>query len=499
ILFMTALTGTLTLHTLYPGSTSVKRKHLIALAGIFVAIYLVRAWGLSVYPEIELTDEPWLLSFAVGYDHNGFIFDAFMQNFLPESTVTSPRVFALHARWMQLTDFTLWHGRLFYLLMSLPVIAFTAWAAHNKEGTNTALMTAITMVASMLLVQSGRLRHDVLYALCLAGSLWLFTLAQKRDSLWLHTAAGAAAGAGIYAHLNAAPFGVILLVSLYTPLLLSRDHQGIWQKVIAFAAGGAIAAAVYGILIVLPNWTDFTTVTAPRATTGGENLLFSLRGHIRNVFWQSRLEFLLIVGGMVHALYRRRPFDLSLVMFVVLAHITLGIISTDPNTQYVRQIVPVYGLLVARLLTVGLSNTASVQAVFARAMIPIVLLGTTLMTPLRHIATGGDLLLPPTEAATWIQNNAPEDASIVGSHLYYLWLHDYDYTSTYLPRVLLRNYDSAAPPDADIWAEIAPDYIIIDYESPGWMRPPGILNYIEANNYSLWASFEGADIYERPQ
>ncbi|MEM6530752.1 MAG: hypothetical protein AAF653_20815, partial [Chloroflexota bacterium] len=110
-----------------------------------------------------------------------------------------------------------------------------------------------------------------------------------------------------------------------------------------------------------------------------------------------------------------------------------------------------------------------------------------------------NLMLPPAEAAIWLQNNAREDASIVGSHLYYLWLYDFDYTSSHLPATLRRNYGGNAPDAVTLWAEIEPDYIIVDRESPGWMRPQSVIDYLESNDYSLWMSFDNADIYQRPE
>lgn len=496
ICLLTGATGALVIYTLTEAHPVAWRWVWMVLIAAAAGVYVVRAWGLSVYPLMEMTDEPWLLSYAVAYEKTGELYSDLTS--LPLVNAITPAVIHIPLwGWLRLTQFGLWEGRLFFLLFSVPVVFFTANAAKNVGGDIAGVIVFLAMLASMLLAQAARIRPDIHYALILSLSLWLYTIAVQKQNLLWHMVAGVVAGAGIFVHYNAAPLGLVLLISLYIPLLWQSPRQT-WRFAVAFMVGGGMVAVFAFAVFVLPRLSDVISSISGRPSTGLDGVLYSLRGHIRNVYGHSQLEFLLIVAGVGAALLRRRSFDLSLVMLLILSHAALGFVAKEPFMQYVRQLVPIYGLLVglmlARMPTVV---EGDMRALSAGVLLPLMLLGTTLAAPLRHIVEGGGVQPPTPEAVQWIEDHVAPYETLLGSHYYYLWLNDYDYASTYIPNVLTNNFGAGNVDAAQIWREIDADVIIWDFESPGWMRPDSVMDYIEANDFVAVATFENAVIYSR--
>ncbi len=500
ISLLAGATGALLIYTISDERHMPARALWGGLALVAVGVYAVRAWALSVYPLMEMTDEPWLLSFVKGYERVGYLHPEITLGYTPYQDVIVPRMLLLLAGWTQIVGLGYWEGRLFFLLMCVLVVVFTALAARDLYDTPTALLTALTLVSSMVLAQAGRIRYEVGVALCVAVSLWLFAMGTIKGKRALYLLAGAVMGLGAFAHLHAAPLGIVMAVALFAPHIMQNWRAGVINGLL-YGTGGLAIAVVYVVVQVLPNPDLYFAATLVRAADDPSSFGMMLWGHLRNVYWHSRAEYLLILGGLAAAMVRRRPFDLSLVLAVMLGHITLGLITSTAFIHYVRVLAPLYALLVGALLSAVMRSDATnpqpdLRPVVAGALVMLPLLGSTLAAPLAHIAAGGTIHTPPPRAVERVHDIAPTDATLLGSHTYYLWFHDYRYGSVMVPN-MIEDHLQQDVDAAQMWRDVAPDIVIWDGASPGWMRPESVWDYMAREGFREVARFDDVVIYAR--
>lgn len=470
-----ALAGTFALvyRTVYSDRmVSLQSRWLVAGGGVLViVITAIRLYGLSYYPFLH-ADEPWTLSWAVNQIETGQISDRMMHGFNGDPRYDIPRYYMLLAWWLHITGVGLWEARAFNLAMTFVVIVLTWRAAHNLYGPLAGFFTAGALFASTILIAGVRIRHDIGLAVAIAASLWLFSVATRRDQLRWHLFAGAAMGWGMFAHYYATFLGVALLAGLYGPRYIQNLRNGrYWPEPGAwwYVVGALLAASSVLAVQVLPDIQAFLGNRQPRTGQSLQSLADGLSFYLRSIFTYSRLEFILIALGVAAAFWRRRIIDWSMGITVILGHVFLGVFATAvPDPYYIIPLTPLYGILIGSLFGRGFSRlpesgskTRPVRVVVF-ALFLVANLALSLAIPLRVLMNRQPLRLPPMPAAQWVREHVEPGSTILGAHIYYLWLTDYDYVSPYIPYRILPSMREKFPTNADIWDSLGIDIVIDD-------------------------------------
>jgi len=507
-------------HLLYGDQDRPVPRAWFVAAGIVLAVAAaIRIYGLSVYPNKQITDEGWLLAWAVGYLRTGQFTDYLMIY----GGHDVHRFYLPMAWWLSVVGIGYWQARLFTFLLLLPMIAFSGYAARNLFGRSAGWLTVAFMFGSAVVMSGARLRHDVGLGLAIAASLWAYSRAIKRDQAWMHLVAGVLMGLGWFGHYHAVGFGAALAVGLYLPRLVLRDPDANGRRgtiyhaptpFLLYVIGGGIGAGIVFLTQVLPDWQSFLITRGLRNPLDLAGYIGAVIGHVGSITAHSQLELILLGVALIAAFWRRRVPDLSLALTVILAHLALGVMASETWDHYPMPLTPLYALLIGGLFAFGfrrglppeLSGAGNVlssgdlpadrlklnQAVTALVFI-IMTFGYTLAVPLQHVITRQPVQTPDPPVIAWIKANVPTDDIIVAEHYYYAWLTDYRMAS-----VLSYNlggervpYESAEA----MWAAVLPDVVMIDPNLSTCCVPPIMTPaFLEANGYQVVAQFDGGRV-----
>ncbi|MEL6270047.1 MAG: glycosyltransferase family 39 protein, partial [Chloroflexota bacterium] len=328
-ILLTALTS---LNTVFSQQEQTNWR-VITLFITFVILFsfVVRAFSLSVYPSYNYHDEPWILSFIVGYIEEGMFVDRIMLGLDPEITTWAmPKHYIPVAWWMELAGIGIWQGRFYHMMLAVVTTLLTAITAGKLYNRKVALFTALFMAGSTVLTFTFQFRHEAPLTLSIAASLLCFSLATERNNNWLHLLAGMVMGAGGFGHLNAALFGGVMLVGLYTPLWITRLRQQLWwppRSMIAYGVGGMVSGLLVLWIVVLPDYEHLAHYYAPRVTEEGNNFLVGTGIHLTNIMLHSITEFALLLIALVVAARRSMQSDWSLIVIFSMGILVLGIAS----------------------------------------------------------------------------------------------------------------------------------------------------------------------------
>ena len=404
-----------------------RRTVVIGMILLVLVVILIRVRALAVDPSIHILDEPWTLSWAVSYLRTGKPSDWIMGSVSGSPYYSLPRYYALVAAWLQLVGVGLWEGRLFSVIVAALMSIFTVLAARNLFDRQTALFTLLALLASSILVVGLRLRHDIGVGLTISASLWVYSVARKRNSWALHGVAGFCAGLGLSAHYHALGLSVALAAGLYLPEYFERIHRKQFfpqPEAIAYCCGAMISGLLILALQVLPDIQQFQEYLAPRSPHSLQEFVESVIYHVAQLPQHSQLEFILVVVALSAALLRRTKLDISLSLVLILSYIALGAMASKnygPFDYYSVPLIPLLGLLIGRFwgsLNIGrlLPTASSSIAVVSCLCFLIPQLGYSLHSPLAYIRADGSLRPNPTPAAQWVLDHVRPDQTIMAEN-----------------------------------------------------------------------------------
>lgn len=486
------------------------RLIVMALILLMAIVTVIRARALDSEPFIDVQDEGWTLGWAVSGIRDGVMSDTIMLG-IGNIGKPIPEFYNVLGVWLRVTGIGLWQARLFSLLLSLPVIAFSARAAYNYDGRRAAILTAIALLASAVLAFSARIRHDIGLAVFVAASLWLHSEAIARGGRrWmLHGAAGVAMGLGLFSHYHALLFAPVVMFALYAPTVFPRlwrerrlPPPGFW----AYGIGALLTIAVVMFIQVGGDLEILLGTSGGHVDLRWSHLLPSFGAHLTNVARQSQLEFLLIVIALTAAVWRavHPPFaarDWTLILGVIGCHLLLAPVYY-PLYYYVVPITPFYGLLIGLWIANGFRRLperppllveprSRVWPLWAGALALVALLGSVISVPLR-IGLSGAPPPPIPAAARWVYANLPLSARVVSDNVYYLSLWPYRFGSALIPEFV--PLEGGAPPPMDVvWDRVNADAFIVDptlsnFNQLGRLQASG---YMEERGYRLAARVAG--------
>ncbi len=482
----------------YVDAPPLSRLWLVVLALVVAAVLFLRLNALSVSPNISIIDEPWDLSWAMGYVHTGRFFDpiAYFDN------GDIQRFMLLVAWWIELVGTGFWQVRLFFFLLILPLIAMTGRVAHNLYGRGTGWLVMLVMLCSVPVWEAARIRHDIGLALALTASLLLYTEALKRERASLHFFAGLLMGWGWFAHYHAIGFGVAMAISLYLPRYVERIRRGHWlpeRALLLYVAGGLLGAASVFTFQILPDLAGSLSRRQPRIPQTPAEYADNFIAYWRNLFNYSQIEFALVITGLAAALWRHRRSDVLIVLLALTLHASLALQSTYWwEAFYLVPIAPIYAIAAAALFLRGARAKLSTAVVMA-ALFLAPNLGLTLQRPVDHFLSGAPIQLPTPPAAAWVRQHVDPDQRVAAKNWYYLFLTDYDFVS---PETWPELEKTPEFPSLEARLQAAdPAIIIIDPNLGMCCDPIFNSDYLAANGYEQVAQFPGEKapilIYEK--
>ncbi|MBK9749538.1 MAG: glycosyltransferase family 39 protein [Chloroflexi bacterium] len=437
---------------------------------VLILLTLIRLYGLATYPAVDIQDEPWMTAWSAYWLKTGRYGDPTLLGF-GDAYHVFPRFFWLHAAWIDLFGIGLWQGRVLSFLLIFPVIIFSGAAARNLYGMRVALMTTVTLFASAVLAAAARIRHDVGLAVVVACSLWLHTEAIKRGARPLHVLAGLMIGLGIYADYHAAAYGAALLVGLYVPGMVQRrrwDTNALW-----YASGLLISASVVLVVQALANdMAGWNSVWARLWSADRDPVDWALTfaGSIVSIGLASVFELLLLTISVIAAARRRHLRDTQLLTTLLIGHGLLALLVDDQLIYGLIPLTPIYGLIIGALsvqpdeVHAGLPFKRGQLVSFTMLLIPI--LGMTATRPVEAVLNRERIQPTTPIAVEWMLDHVPVEYSVAGDLYYYFWLNDYPFASHLLADYLSPENAARFPNAEAVWADFAPDYVIVDPAYP---------------------------------
>lgn len=481
-------------------------------------ILLVRLYGLTAYPSVHFTDEPWVLGWGINYAAAGQLYDRIMAFGGYEVTALA----IPFGWWVSIMGTGFLQSRLFFFLCTLLLIGLTTLAARRLYDHRVAALTAVFMFASAVVTAGTRIRHDIGLALAVAASLWVYGEALHRKDRGLHAFAGLIIGLGVFVHYHAAIFGVVLALALYLPNWLAGKRwfadKG-WRGWIpepdfwAYVFGGVTAAMVFILLRLLPTQDDAVLARVVRLPDDPLHLIQMIGAYIDVIGQFSLFELALVVMSVAAALWRRSQIDVSLALAVLLMHIGLGIFAAAVlGDYYILPISPLYGILTAALFVRGLRRERDSRPqpslrfrLVAGMSTACLIAGTTLAVPLTQLIERKPVELQPSPAVEWLQRHVEPNRTLVAQHWYYLFLTDYHFVSPYSTAYMSASERAAYANDEAVWDDINPDYVVIDPNFGDFCFAQVICqgDYLESRGYRIVAEFAGERepiaIYASPQ
>lgn len=467
-----------------------------------IAMLGLRLLGLEIYPPLHQVDEPWTFGWALSYARTGTLSDWLMI----ERDFEVYRFFALMGTWLRVVGEGWWQARAFNFLLSLIVAGLSALAARNLYGRSTALFTALVLLGSVVLASAAQVRHDIGLALATSASLWLFSVALKRDSRLLDLLAGAAIGFGLFAHTHAILFTPVFIFSLYAPLVVrgwKRDRRlpaGLWLYILGAAAAGIIALSLQPL-----SYSAEQSLGASPLAAG--SILQAVLQHVANLAFLSKYELLLIAAALFGLLLRRTTADWSILLLVILGQAALGTSpSVTTSAYYQVPLTPVFGIAVASLCARGWSRVAAradhaapMGAVVACLLVIAPNFGATAGPSVEHLVTGQSLRASIPEPAAWIRAHIPLGSTVVGEHHFFLWLTDYHFLSPQAPLFLSESHPLHDAGAEAVWDEVGVDVFIVDPQLSTYslLEPLITSGYLERAGYAPAAQIGTSILYAR--
>ena len=433
---------------------------------LIILVTLVRLYGLSVYPAVEIQDESWITAWAVNWLHTGHFGDPTLLGF-GDAYHGYPRFLWLFSGWIDLFGIGLWQQRVLNFLLIFPVLIFTAAAARNLYGLRAAFLSTAYLFSSAVLASAARVSHDIGVAVCVAAALWLQTEAVKWQSRRLHLVAGLIVGLGLYADYHAAGYALALLVGLYGPGMLQRrriDIAALWYVV------GALSSGLMVVMVqIISNDSAGWAILWSRLVLSGNVLSqFSAAfiGSFFNLGVFSVFELLLVAMAIIAAVRRRHQRDLMLLLVLLIGHALLAVMTTGNSRYGLIPLMPIYGVLLGGLFIGREEGRASLPfqrghlVTFTLLLMP--LLGTTTARPLQALLNRERIQATPPYAVEWLLDHVPIQNSVAGDLYYYFWLSDYPFASHLIPATLYPENQVRYPTIDAVWEAVAPVYLIID-------------------------------------
>jgi hypothetical protein len=329
-ILLSALSVIIAYQTFFQEEITSRYAKSVSIGLMFCALFLIisiRLYTLAYVPQVDITDEPWVMSWSVSYVKSGTFEHTIMLYEVPVY-----RYYVIQAAWFKLLGIGLYQGRLLSFLLILIQSVFVYHAGSNFFNRYVGGFAAALMLVSPNVLVAARMRHDAAISFFVVVSVWAYSRAYRRWSLWWwHLLAGLFIGLGAFAHYHAAGFGVALTLGLYVPSWLERGRkENRWlpeRAALAFIAGGLLGFLCVVILQIIPSIGGDTLALAVRQPDSIGAFFEGFILHLRTITVHSQLEAIMMLAALFAAFRRRTGIDVRLAITVILMQLFFAVMS----------------------------------------------------------------------------------------------------------------------------------------------------------------------------
>ena len=316
------------------------------LLGVYgVVFFLMHLYSLDMAPNPVQMDEPWLSDAALQFLKNGrFGFSIFGDLFSLDKDVGYGNIHLFaEAMMFKLFGFGLYQARLVSFLSGLLLIWFTYLLGKKLYDRRTGIMSAVLFsLSGMFIDVSHFARQEMMLALFMAASLYLYLLAKEKRSKILYFITGLLLALSLDVHLN----GVAMIISIGVLFLWEYKGRVFKEKSFWFILCGLFLGVIYffGVhRLFLYQWnTEYF-----RGSHGGSPIfaIMNFGEFLRVLLLTSKTYLSYFTGGqfrhkivislfiifaIASASYRRREADKILLLILGVFGIFYFLIFTNP-------------------------------------------------------------------------------------------------------------------------------------------------------------------------
>lgn len=334
------------------------------LLGVYGVVFLLmHLYSLDKAPNPVQIDEPWLSDAALQFLKNGrFGFSIFGDLFDLDKDVGYGNIHLFaEAMTFKLFGFGLYQARLVSFLSGLLLIWFTYLLGKKLYGRKTGIMSAVLFSLSGMFVDVSHFaRQEMMLALFMAASLYLYLLAKEKRSKILYFITGLLLTLSLDVH----PNGIAMIISIGVLFLWEYKSKVFKEKSFWFILAGLFLGIIYffGVhRLVLYQWnTEFYSsnrIASPIMSIMNleefyRRILVGIRDFYLPYFTGGQFHHkiaisLFILFAIASAIYRRREADKILLLILGVFGIFYFLIFANPLISYWIYLYPFFYILIS--------------------------------------------------------------------------------------------------------------------------------------------------------
>lgn len=469
----------------------------VVLGGVLFSLNL---WSISVSPPMHVVDEPWVLSYMIGWERYGCVTDTIMLR-LQGCGPGYSAIYALGGEWLGWFGQSFSVARIFFALFLIPQTLFTALSAYRLYGSLAGAMAFLLALVGGMANAMMEVRYNAPTALLWAICIWLFIEAQSQQRKGLHFWAGLWMGVNVAINQRMAFLGVGTALAFYLPQMLQQSRWKPPLEFWLFALGGLLGATPEVVDILL-HLDSFLLHVQNDTSTQIFTVLTAIGLHIIYGLIYNPVEFfaLALAVGVGLRSKHNNPHTVSLIILLGISYLIFGFIGSGGWFYLARPLWPLAVLVMARLWDTK-QRPVQQRQLLGAWIVTATLIGNTVAEPIRYATGNLQPIWASSPAYAWLRQNTTPDEPILAPSTYYAYLPEWEFTSIYV--ATLANFElNLDIPEVDLWAQANPTWIVLDSREGDYLNPPSLLQYIQDEGYTLQQTFttgevDKIDIYRR--
>lgn len=405
--------------------------HFLLIVGIVLA-FILTVMFIGRVPESRYYDEPLVANYAWSCAEDGIMgVQMLPPRDLAYLKIAAPLSFCIPGFLMKWFGSNLAVARSFGIISLWLAAPFVYFTAKRLYGSGSAVIATLVMLFFALL--HNYLRGDSYVALALSIALYAYIRAKDKPALWLHFIVGFFLATIIEGHqlgVRFIPIFILLYLWQYLGIIREQKRFILYAPFFAFAIGGLSYLPIFYFIHIilwaktdLPGAIDLVHFAYNEQLTVGGNVNFWQRiaGNLKHWFSLYGVghpsEVMLLVVGLISAIWRKQSSD-RLLLFIFVLSFIIYIYIAPKSTDYYW----VHHLPVVALLTAGFSQSL-IQDKKTRlvAIFPVLVLiffFTSQMMLASRRSQSADRVM---EISFDIDDNLPPELDVITGHQVYFW------------------------------------------------------------------------------
>ncbi len=480
----------------------------LALGTVVLSVtFIITVHFVDRYPKLNTIDELHNWSVQWTFANTGLLGEAMFRQMIPipQPIYDSPH-YILGFLLRYIGD-TFWQARFARLLLACLMLPFIYLCGKRMYGRRAALLAVV--FAAIIMAPTAYVRPDVFVGVMLAVGLYVYLRAQTTRRPWMHYLTGlciALAGEG---HPLAYRFGLTFAL-----IYMVRWGYEVWKtrrlffdgRVFALALGGFTGVLIYLSIHIIPGFEQgihFATNNSVLSRTSAQQLIEAQDNAIRQIqVWitTSPLEFLLLLAGIILAVYEGTQPDILLLTLLLVSELLMAATYGYYREFYQVHFLPVFALLIGRFLArltetrVNRTATARLSNFVLVAMICILSLGIFGQQALASL--NDPWRAEFTAIGKRLKADLPPDAIVVGNEDYFLEMRSLNYYG--IQTVTTDHWFLVNYAGYKLWQVTNPDIFILtsELDEAKYTDDYSIYRYMGDNNFTLARCYTATGLIE---